>query len=30
MISLADELVARGFAESIPLENIVPEEVSVS
>lgn len=30
VISLADELVARGFAESIPLENIVPEEVSIS
>ncbi|XP_033345702.1 KH domain-containing protein akap-1 [Bombus vosnesenskii] len=26
VISLADELIARGFAESIPLENIIPEE----
>lgn len=26
VISLADELIARGFAESVTLENIVPEE----
>ncbi|XP_071872184.1 A-kinase anchor protein spoonbill [Bombus fervidus] len=31
VISLADELIARGFAESIPLENIIPEVgISVS
>ena len=30
VISLADELVARGFAEPVPLESIVPEEVSFS
>lgn len=26
VISLADELIARGFAESVPLESIVPED----
>lgn len=26
VISLADELIARGFAESITLENTIPEE----
>ncbi|XP_017877636.1 A-kinase anchor protein 1, mitochondrial [Ceratina calcarata] len=31
VISLADELIARGFAESVPLESIVPEEgISIS
>ncbi|XP_017754880.1 PREDICTED: KH domain-containing protein akap-1 isoform X2 [Eufriesea mexicana] len=31
VISLAEELVARGFAESVPLESIVPEEgISIS
>ncbi|XP_012135254.2 A-kinase anchor protein spoonbill [Megachile rotundata] len=30
VISLADELIARGFADPVPLESVVPEEVSFS